>query len=104
MSQKLKPSEIFKRPKYLQHVVNLFSWSNAVSFPYGAKSYVFLFFISYFADKLNTNIKRSLVDGLLEIRNGSIVIVLFSCRCISKTLRVQKTTIYTCVVSVSFVP
>ena len=56
------------------------------------------------SDKLNTNIKRSLVDGLLEIRNGSIVIVLFSCRCISKTLRVQKTTIYTCVVSVSFVP
>ena len=65
----------------------------------------FYFFISYFADKLNINVKRSLVDGLLEIRNGSIVIVLsFSCRCISKTLKVQKTTIYTCVVSVSFVP
>ena len=57
MFQKIKPSEIFKRPKYLQHVVNLFSWSNAVSFPYGAKPCVFFIFYFLFCRQIKYKYK-----------------------------------------------
>jgi len=54
---KIKPSENFKRPKCLQYCIKLLSSSKTFSLLYG---------------------ERTLVDTLLEMRNGLIEFVLFS--------------------------